>query len=115
MAIIDFNGDGRPDLLVIEATEQTAVVRSCLNADGTFTGKEAPSVPVGISTAAEVNSDGKVDIIIRVSGPAGNHGEALGPATLVICYGNADLTFRPQPGDRSGRRTASASESWFRI
>ena len=61
--------------------------------------KEVHSIPAdtGAAAAADVDGDGKVDVVTVVNGPAGDHGEALGPATLVVCLGNGNGTFRAQP------------------
>jgi len=99
MAIADFNGDRRLDFLTWTSNSSGNVIVTVMlqNSDGTFTPKEAPSLPFGTSAAADVNGDGKIDIMTVVNGPSGDHGEALGPATLVICFGNGDGAFSPQP------------------
>ncbi len=98
-AIADFNGDGRPDFLVTDfAANKSVITLMIQNADGTFTPKAAPSLPVsGYQATGDVNGDGKSDIITAVFGPWDEYGQPLGPATLVISYGNGDGTFRVQP------------------
>ena len=103
-AIADFNGDGRPDFLAVTfnfAGQTTQFTQALMlqKADGTFTMKEVHSIPAaaGAAAAADVDGDGKVDVVTVVNGPAGDHGEGLGPATLVVCLGNGNGTFRAQP------------------
>ena len=69
------------------------------NSNGTFTEKTT-SVPAGATTkatvTADLNGDGKTDIVTILPAPVNDHGDTLGPATLIIAYGNGDGTFRVQ-------------------
>jgi hypothetical protein len=94
-AVGDFNGDGKLDLAVTSAgyTGPQDVVNIFLgNGDGTFTAAPTPTFPTGTSpqaiSVADVNGDGKLDLII-----ANNQG-----ASVTILLGNGDGTFTPAAG-----------------
>jgi hypothetical protein len=94
-AVGDFNGDGKLDLAVTSAgyTGPQDVVNIFLgNGDGTFTAAPTPTFPTGAApqaiSVADVNGDGKLDLII-----ANNQG-----ASLTILLGNGDGTFTAAPG-----------------
>ena len=96
--IADFNGDGRPDLLIstVDPTGTTVVLAVMLqNSNGTFTQK-ITSIPAGPTVVADLNGDGKPDFAMVHPGPVNDHNDPLGPATLVIGYGNGDGTFSVQ-------------------
>jgi hypothetical protein len=106
MAIADFDGDGRPDFLTVSSKSVVTILLQ--NADGTFTPKELPSVPFGRSTTADLNGDGRIDIVTVIDGPTGDHGEGLGPATMVISFARYDGTFVSEaPIDLSGSPQAT--------
>ena len=100
--IADFNSDGRPDFLVTasDPSGTSTAVLMLQNSNGTFTEK-ATSIPAGgpagTTLTADLDGDGKADIVTVVPAPVDvNHGDILGPATLIIGYGNGDGTFREQ-------------------
>ena len=103
--IADFNGDGRPDLLIstIDPTGTTVVLSTMLqNSNGTFT-ERLTSILAGFTVVADLNGDGKPDFAMVQPGPSNDHGDPLGPATLTIGFGNGDGTFRAQaPVDLAG-------------
>jgi hypothetical protein len=90
-AVGDFNGDGKLDLAVTPsgvAGPQDNVVNIFLgNGNGTFTAAPTPTFPTGDApqaiSVADVNGDGKLDLII-----ANNQG-----ASVTILLGNGDGTF----------------------
>ncbi len=98
----DFNGDGRTDFLITTYDTAGSVTIAALmlqNSDGSFTQKNVPSVPVSPTGTriADLNGDGKADIVTVIAAQADvDHGDPLGPATLVISFGNGDGTFRVQ-------------------
>src|SRR5579859_4977138 len=99
--IADFNGDGRPDFLVMGTDKSGASAAAVMlqNSNGTFTEKTT-SVPAGATikatVMADLNGDGKTDIVTLLPAPVNDHGDTTGPATLTIAYGNGDGTFRVQ-------------------
>ena len=110
VAAADVNGDGVPDLLVGNAGLAEGSVGVLLGkGDGTFQqlmtydsgGSQAYSVAV-----ADVNGDGKPDLLVANCGPIGinacNHGNGL----LGVLLGNGDGTFRPVMTYDSGGSTA---------
>jgi len=105
-AIADFNSDGRPDFLIStfdSATSASASTIMLQKADGSFAPRPAPGLPQGWQAAGDVNGDGKTDIITAVWGPSDEYGRPIGPATVVVSYGNGDGTFRVQPAINLGR------------
>ncbi len=85
MALGDFNGDGIPDLAVINHRDETVSILLG-NGDGTF--RAAPSVPAGRSPTAmalgDFNGDGIQDLVIA----------DLTFGTLRVLLGNGDGTFQ---------------------
>jgi hypothetical protein len=87
VAVGDFNGDGKLDLVVANANAGTTVSVLLGNGDGTFqkqvtydTGYE----PVSVS-AGDLNGDGKLDLAVATFG--GN--------SVSVLQGNGDGTFQP--------------------
>ena len=83
--VADFNGDGKPDLAVVNSADNTVSILLG-NADGTFasrkdfaTGKSPVSVVAG-----DFNGDGKLDLAIANSSDL----------TVSILLGNGDGTFQ---------------------
>ena len=101
----DFNGDGKTDLVL---GRQNTVQLLLGNGDGTFqdggngrapalTISTAPVLPNSIAVA-DVNGDGKQDIVIADQGDAGTPGE------LLVLVGNGDGTFTAAPSSAVGNR-----------
>jgi hypothetical protein len=86
--VADFNKDGRLDFL----SGNSLMLQ---NSDGTFTAKQYTSVTSGYaaSAVADLNGDGKADIVTVNSAPADDHGDPTGPPTLTIYLGNGNGTF----------------------
>ncbi len=100
MVVGEFNGDGRPDLAVANASNINAGVNVLLgNGDGTFqamlhfpTGNSPRSVAVG-----DVHGDGRLDLAV----PDGNH--------VNILLGNGDGTFQAPRTFLAGREPRSVA------
>lgn len=86
IALGDFNGDGKPDLAVINATDNTVTILLG-NGDGTFTAAASPSTgnsPAGL-VVGEFTGNGLEDLaIVNAS-----------DNTVTILMGNGDGTFTP--------------------
>jgi hypothetical protein len=82
----DFNGDGKPDLAIANATSNDL---SILINDGTGAFLPAVPYPAGNSPAsvaiADFNNDGKLDVVVA----------NFAASTVVIFIGNGDGTFQP--------------------
>jgi len=96
VAVADFNGDGKPDLAVVNncGTDLTCASPGTVsillgNGDGTFTTKSTPSVdlrPVS-AAAGDFNGDGKLDLAVVNNCPTCEGG------SVSILIGNGDGTF----------------------
>ena len=89
-AAADFNGDGIPDLAVVNTTADIVTILLG-NGDGTFTASTAAtsptgSIPVAIAVA-DLNGDGIPDLAI------GNDPQGGSSGSLTILLGNGDGTF----------------------
>ncbi|MGB6827183.1 MAG: FG-GAP-like repeat-containing protein [Terracidiphilus sp.] len=89
VAVGDFNGDGIPDLAV--ANYESSTISVFLgNGDGTFTATSTSptlaSYPPKAIAAADLNGDGKMDLVVTTPGTVG---------TATIFLGNGDGTFAP--------------------
>jgi hypothetical protein len=93
--LTDANNDGRPDLITTVQsgsypTYTTVAYLNLNNGDGTL--KTATALQLGISFAgtsivgADMNGDGKTDLIVEGSDSSGN-------GNIAICLGNGDGTF----------------------
>jgi FG-GAP-like repeat/FG-GAP repeat len=89
IAVGDLNGDGKPDLVVVNEYGSIGVLMG--NGDGTFlpavayaSGGYALSVVI-----ADVNGDHKPDLIVA------NAGGSTGGNTVAVLLGNGDGTFQP--------------------
>ena len=100
VAAADVNGDGRPDLLILNTCDSTGVCTNGLvsvllgNGDGTF--QTAVSYASGGSSAssiavADVNGDGKPDLIV---GNGCNSGSNCTNGVIGVLLGNGDGTFQ---------------------
>jgi hypothetical protein len=101
IAVGDFNGDGIPD--IVATTPNIGGVSVFLGkGDGTFTGVNNPvsgtlptataAVPFGGGQPVAVgdfNKDGKLDVIVGLSG-------VNGAATVAVLLGNGDGTLQPE-------------------
>ena len=99
VVVADLNGDGKPDLVVANACTglgcEGGVSVLFGNGDGTF--QAARTYPTGYTAmiavaVADLNGDGKLDIIASTSGdclpdPCINH--------VIVLLGNGDGTFQP--------------------
>ncbi len=85
--VADFNGDGKPDLAVLEYYGTSSVNVLLGNGDGTFqlAGMYAQSsnIRLGKVVAADLNGDGKPDLVILASN-----------RMLGVLLGNGDGTFQ---------------------
>jgi hypothetical protein len=79
----DFNGDGKPDIVVSAGTETVLLLG---NGDGTFQSPQFTLNVQGSIAIADVNNDGDLDVAVSDRGLA------------HVALGNGDGTFRP---DRS--------------
>jgi serine/threonine protein kinase len=90
VALVDVNGDGKPDLFIGSLTGLTVHLG---NGDGTF---QAPltilstSVPYRGLAFGDFDGDGKLDIAVSTG------------ANIVVLFGNGDGTFRTGPSYDSG-------------
>lgn len=87
VAIADINSDGKPDLVVTNASSVAVLLG---NGDGTFQPSMSNRllIPVGGISIADVNGDGKLDVVaVRDQGAA----EVLNWSEL---FGNGDGTFQ---------------------
>src|SRR5437762_10819753 len=93
LEIADFNGDGRLDVAGVLFFEGNSYVSALLgNGDGTFQSPvlyEVCSIAKSIA-AADVNGDGKLDLVLAKSGCATGPG-----GTLSILLGKGNGTFQP--------------------
>jgi len=82
----DFNGDGKADVAVFEYNMGTGVIAVALGkGDGTFQAPVSSSAPEVLSTVpivADINGDGKMDLVAW-------------SGTISLFLGNGDGTFQP--------------------
>jgi Bacterial Ig-like domain (group 3)/FG-GAP-like repeat len=109
VAVADVNGDGKPDLLVANSGSSTVGVLLG-NGDGTFQAatsygsggfNEWPQF--GSVAAADVNGDGRVDLVVSNTCVSGDN---CSSGTVGVLLGNGDGTFQPVVIYRSGAPAA---------
>jgi hypothetical protein len=91
----DFNGDGKPDLIVAfsqsDPTQPGGIAVLLGKGDGTFRSPANITLPGPLATAAliagDFNGDGKLDIAVVINGPTSNQ--------VVVLLGKGDGTFQP--------------------
>ena len=115
VAVGDFNGDGRPDVVDLDPAAGTASVY--LNDPRSGTAPRSPfDPPIVISglkqpdrvAAEDFNGDGKLDLAIASTGPDG-------PGIIGIYLGRGDGTFeqpRSSGPDRAMLRNSPSATSW---
>jgi hypothetical protein len=93
LAIADLNGDGKPDLIVANFTDNNVGVLLG-NGDGTFKAQTTLDVGGGPSfvAVADMNNDGKPDLV--VSSSTGNY--------FGVLLGNGDGTFQTETTTKLG-------------
>jgi hypothetical protein len=106
IAVADVNGDGKPDLIVANCGPSPTGRRSCQggfeldgvvsvllgNGDGTFqpaVSYDSGGVNASSVAVADVNGDGKLDIIVA------NYENFSGTGIIGVLLGNGDGTFQP--------------------
>ena len=97
VAAADLNGDGKPDLIVANSSDDTVGVLLG-NGDGTFQNQETYSVgsnPTSVAVA-DVNGDGKPDLIVANSSDG----------TVGVLLGNGDGTFQAQQTYATGENSS---------
>lgn len=102
----DFNGDGIPDLAVLDNNGSTITILLG-NGDGTFTAAAAPSISVNPFCIAvgDFNGDGKIDLAVTDSSSD----------LIAILLGNGDGTFTTAGTVHSGTRTSQITAADFNL
>jgi hypothetical protein len=83
----DFNGDGKIDLAYLDGTGPFVLHILLGNGDGTFQRGQNIPLPIGIGgtiTIADVNKDGRPDLVLGGASPEGQ---------IAVLLGNGDGTF----------------------
>jgi hypothetical protein len=114
----DFNGDGKMDIAVLNACDQSCSVPGVIgillgNGDGTFKPVVTTNIPTGPATwiaGADFNSDGKTDLVV-VEGNGNANDPYAGSAQILLSKGDGTFTFGNSyatGGDRSGSANGMA-------
>jgi hypothetical protein len=102
----DFNGDGKPDLVVSLTTVGTPNVYGAgvalSNGDGTFQTPVPIQLPVSLANGiyynafavGDVNGDGKLDLVFTYQGDSQGFSAKGTPGGYQVALGNGDGTFR---------------------
>ena len=111
LAVADFNGDGKADLAVTDASN-AGVVRILLgNGDGTFNVEDMQTEvgmdPEGIAVG-DFNHDGVPDLAVT------NFGSTSGTNGLSVLIGNGDGTFQPKVNYTTGKVPSGIAVGDFR-
>lgn len=105
MAVADFTGDHRPDILGLGAnacSETFVPVLAIQNSDGTFTARAIPIAALANDpfaspsslAAVDMNGDGILDLVIAIPSDSNEIGQPLNNSTITVYLGNGDGTFR---------------------
>src|SRR5215469_7949728 len=117
----DFNGDGRPDLVVTNSTDNTISVLLG-KVDGTFSPKvDYPTGNRPVSaTIADFNQDGYLDLaVINENCVPGTPPDfpppppSCSPGTVSVFLGNGDGTFQPRVDYSTGMQPLSVATADF--